>query len=141
MLRDKGLDFEVARLLKIDDRLNLRHERKCWAQWCDFMDKIDRMTRPVTIGMTGKYISVRDSYASIINALEHAGIALGAKVNIEWIDDAPSRSEPTDQLIWDNVVVRSASKNTLHLMAKESACTVHVMIATTPPTSAGPEQP
>jgi CTP synthase len=86
MLRDKGLDFEVARLLRIDDRLNLRHERKCWAQWCDFMDKIDRATRPVTIGMTGKYISVRDSYASIINALEHAGIALGAKVNIEWID-------------------------------------------------------
>jgi len=86
MLRDRGLDFAVARLLKIEDRLNLRHERKAWAQWCDFTDKIDAASRPVTIGVTGKYTSVRDSYASIINALEHAGIALGAKVTIKWIE-------------------------------------------------------
>jgi CTP synthase len=86
MLRDKGLDFEVARLLKIEDRLNLRHERKSWAQWCDFTDKIDAAQKPVTIAITGKYTSVRDSYASIINSLEHAGIALGAKVNIKWIE-------------------------------------------------------
>jgi CTP synthase len=86
MLRDKGLDFEVARLLKIEDRLNLRNERKSWAQWCDFTDKIDAAQKPVTIAITGKYTSVRDSYASIINALEHAGIALGAKVNIKWIE-------------------------------------------------------
>lgn len=86
MLRDKGLDFEVARLLKIEDRLNLRHERKSWAQWCDFTDRIDAAQKPVTIAITGKYTSVRDSYASIINALEHAGIALGAKVDIKWIE-------------------------------------------------------
>jgi CTP synthase len=86
MLRDKGLDFEVARLLKIEDRLNLRHERKSWAQWCDFTDRIDASQKPVTIAITGKYTSVRDSYASIINSLEHAGIALGAKVDIKWIE-------------------------------------------------------
>jgi CTP synthase len=86
MLRDKGLDFEVARLLKIEDRLNLRHERKSWAQWCDFTDRIDAAQKPVTIAITGKYTSVRDSYASIINSLEHAGIALGAKVDIKWIE-------------------------------------------------------
>jgi CTP synthase len=86
MLRDRGLDFEVARLLKVEDRLNLRHERKAWAQWCDFTDKIDAASKPVNIAITGKYTSVRDSYASIINALEHAGIAIGAKVNIKWIE-------------------------------------------------------
>jgi len=86
MLRDRGLDFEVARLLKIEDRINLRHERKAWAQWCDFTDKIEAARKPVTIAVTGKYTSVRDSYASIINALEHAGIALAAKVNIKWIE-------------------------------------------------------
>ncbi len=86
MLRDRGLDFEVARLLKIEDRLNLRHERKAWAKWCDFTDKIEAADKPVNIAITGKYTSVRDSYASIINALEHSGIALGGKVNIKWID-------------------------------------------------------
>jgi len=86
MLREVGLDFEVARLLKIEDRINLRNERKAWARWCDFSDKMGKIDRKVTIGITGKYTSVRDSYASIINALEHAGIALGCEVKIKWID-------------------------------------------------------
>ncbi|MHC4123245.1 MAG: CTP synthase [Planctomycetota bacterium] len=86
MLRERGLDFKVLRLLKIEDRLNLRSERKAWAKWCDFTDKIMAATRKVTIGITGKYTTVRDSYASIINALEHAGIALGCDVNIKWIE-------------------------------------------------------
>ncbi len=86
MIRDVGLDFEVARLLKIDDRIDLRHERRAWAQWCDFTDKIGSADHQVTIGIIGKYTSVRDSYASIINALEHAGIALGSKVNIKWTE-------------------------------------------------------
>ncbi len=86
MLREVSMDFKVARLLKIEDRINLRNERKAWARWCDFTDKIDSAERKITIGITGKYTSVRDSYASIINALEHAGIALGADVKIKWID-------------------------------------------------------
>jgi CTP synthase len=86
MLREAGLDFAVARLLKIEDRINLHHERKAWAQWCDFTDKIGSANYEVTIGITGKYTSVRDSYASIINALEHAGIALGCNAKIKWIE-------------------------------------------------------
>jgi len=103
MLRDRGLDFSVARLLRIEDRLSLRHERKAWAKWSDFTDKIDTATRPVTIGVTGKYTSVRDSYASIINALEHARIALGAKVDIKWIettdDNAAEKLSDVDGII------------------------------------------
>ncbi len=86
MLRDCGLDFEVIKLLKIEDRIDLGHERKEWARWCDFSDKIGKRTREVMIGITGKYTSVRDSYASILHALEHAGIALGCKVNVKWIE-------------------------------------------------------
>jgi CTP synthase len=86
MLREHGLDFEVLRLLKIEDRINLRHERKAWAKWCDFTDRIGTARYEASIGITGKYTSVRDSYASIINALEHAGIALGCDVDIKWID-------------------------------------------------------
>jgi CTP synthase len=107
MLRDRGLDFEVARLLKIEDRLNLRHERKSWAHWCDFTDKIDAAQKPVAIGITGKYTSVRDSYASILNALEHAGIALGAKVNVKWIDttNLTDASVPAQMADVDAIIV------------------------------------
>jgi len=93
MLREHGMDFEVIRLLGIEDRMNLRHERKAWGHWCDFTDRIGQAERHVTVGITGKYTSVRDSYASIINALEHAGIALGSDVKIKWIET----TEVTDQ--------------------------------------------
>ena len=86
MLRDNGIDFQVLKLLKIEDRTNLQRERREWEKWCDFTDKMNSLTREVTIGITGKYTTVRDSYASIINALEHSSIALGCKVKIKWID-------------------------------------------------------
>ena len=93
MLRESSLDFEVLRLLKIEDRINLRHERKAWAQWCDFTDKIGAANRQITVGITGKYTTVRDSYASIINALEHAGIALSSDVKIKWIETTAINDE------------------------------------------------
>ena len=86
MLRDGGLDFEVLRMLHIEDRTQLRHERKEWERWCDFTDKLGKEDKEVSIGITGKYTSVRDSYASILHALEHAGIHLGCKVHVEWIE-------------------------------------------------------
>ncbi|OHB54258.1 MAG: CTP synthase [Planctomycetes bacterium GWF2_50_10] len=86
MLRESGLDFEVLRLLKIEDRIDLRNERKAWEKWCDFTDKIGQNKYDVTIGITGKYTSVRDSYASIIHAIEHCGIGLGCNVKLKWID-------------------------------------------------------
>ena len=101
MLREGGLDFEVLRLLKIEDRINLRHERKEWAEWCDFTDKLGAETHEVTIGITGKYTSVRDSYASILNALEHAGIGLGCRVNIEWIETTGVTDDKASQLLND----------------------------------------
>jgi len=100
-LRDRGLDFEVLRLLKIEDRINLRHERKAWAQWCDFTDKIGTAKHEATIGITGKYTSVRDSYASIINALEHAGIALTCNVKIKWIETTNITGDNVDEHLGD----------------------------------------
>jgi CTP synthase len=107
MLRDNGLDFEVLRLLKIEDRINLRHERKAWARWCDFTDKIDTTSYEITIGVTGKYTSVRDSYASIINALEHTGIALDCSVKIKWIEttDITTRNAAKNLIDVDGIIV------------------------------------
>jgi CTP synthase len=54
--------------------------------------------RKVTIGVMGKYISVRDAYASIEKALEHSGVLFEADVNIDWVDTA--------ELTPDNVAER-----------------------------------
>lgn len=86
MLRESGLDFEVIRLLHIEDRMDLGYERKAWGRWCDLTDRIGMASHSATIAICGKYTTVRDSYASIIHALEHAGIGLGCSIKIEWID-------------------------------------------------------
>ncbi|MCK5269447.1 MAG: CTP synthase, partial [Sedimentisphaerales bacterium] len=86
MLRELGYDFEVIRLLKLEQRVNLQRERKEWLKWCDFTDRLESLEKNITIGITGKYTSLRDSYASIIHALEHSGVHLGVNVKIHWID-------------------------------------------------------
>ncbi len=107
MLRDYGMDFEVIRLLNLEKRINLRYERKSWGKWCDFIDRIGTATKEITIGITGKYTSLRDSYASIINALEHADIALRCRVNIDWIDtsDINSRTAESKLKHVDGIIV------------------------------------
>ncbi len=95
MLREAGLDFEVIRLLQLDQRVDLMHERMAWLNWCDFVERLKNVHHQVNIGITGKYTSLRDSYASILHALEHSGAHLDTHVNIRWID--------TGQVTPDNV--------------------------------------
>jgi len=93
MLRGAGLDLAVIDILGLGDRVDVEAESRARQVWNGYVERMKKATTPVTIGITGKYTSLRDSYASIIQALEHAGVACGARVRIEWIDT----SELTDQ--------------------------------------------
>jgi CTP synthase len=55
-------------------------------EWRELVTRIKNLSHNVTIGIVGKYIQLHDAYLSIAEALRHAGYALDAKVNIEWID-------------------------------------------------------
>jgi len=85
-MREAGLDSEVVSLLKLGGKVNSAADARAAIRWERFTAGIERPTRQVTVGITGKYTSVRDSYASILKALEHAGAANEAKVNVKWID-------------------------------------------------------
>ena len=54
--------------------------------WTDYRKKLNRCKRSTTIAMIGKYVDLEDSYKSLNEALYHAGIINGARVNIEYID-------------------------------------------------------
>jgi len=85
-LREGGLDREVLTLLDLHDRVDQRNEDHAREQWRGFVNRIGRSERDVTIAVTGKYTSLRDAYASIIKACEHAGVHCDANVNLRWID-------------------------------------------------------
>ena len=86
MLRGAGIDAAVLDLLDLTDRADRDLEETARAAWNDYIKRFRSAGYPVSIGIIGKYTSVRDSYASIIQALEHAGAHVGAKVRIDWID-------------------------------------------------------
>jgi len=86
MLRQAAVDTAVIDILDIADRVQPEAETNSVAVWDAYLETIRAAATPVTIGITGKYTTVRDSYASIIKALEHCGARLGARVSIEWID-------------------------------------------------------
>ncbi|NIA21320.1 MAG: CTP synthase (glutamine hydrolyzing) [Anaerolineaceae bacterium] len=85
-IREAQIDQQAIHLLNLTDRVKPSVERRKWAEWEAFVKKILSPKSEVTVGITGKYVSVRDSYASLLMALEHAGAHLGAKVRTKWID-------------------------------------------------------
>ena len=88
MLRGAGLDAVVIDLLALGERVDTDLEDVTRKTWMDYIERFRNVQRSITIGIIGKYTSVRDSYASIIQALEHAGTHLDCRVHLEWVDSA-----------------------------------------------------
>ena len=55
-------------------------------EWNALVERIKNQQHTVRIGLVGKYVQLHDAYLSVAEALRHAGYALNAKVDIEWID-------------------------------------------------------
>lgn len=86
IMREGRIDTEVIDLLGLSHLVDSAEDARNAAAWNDYIKRLGSPTGKVSIGITGKYTSLRDSYASIIKALEHAGVANGVDVHIEWIE-------------------------------------------------------
>jgi CTP synthase len=81
-LKDKGIYRAVSEILSL--RTGKPH--KDLEKWKELAEKTSNARRELTIGITGKYTTVHDSYISILKALEHTAPHLDARVNIKWIE-------------------------------------------------------
>ena len=75
-LRSQGLDEQVLRQLHLDI-WPIKH-----TVWDTLVRKATQSKRHCRIALVGKYISIRDAYKSIYEALQHAGMAKDCKVEI-----------------------------------------------------------
>ncbi|MCS7005211.1 MAG: CTP synthase [Cytophagales bacterium] len=67
-------------------KLHLSAEREPDLEsWKAFLGKLKNPTTDVEIALVGKYVELKDSYKSIVEAFTHAGAANEAKVKIRWI--------------------------------------------------------
>jgi len=78
-LQDEGLDEIVVR------RLGLQGADCDLTSWQNLVERIEKATAKVTIALVGKYVSLRDSYLSVAEALYHGGFENGCEVEIRWV--------------------------------------------------------
>ena len=81
-LQEEGLDDQVCQILRFD---RPEHEPDL-ESWKRVVERVEAADRPVKVGIIGKYVAYPDAYLSVVESLRHAGFAMGAKVEIEWIE-------------------------------------------------------
>lgn len=81
--------------------LNLKCQNSDLQNWKNMVDKIYHPKSEVNIGMVGKYISLKDAYISITEALLHGGIANDCRVKIKRIDSDEVKKHSSQDLFKD----------------------------------------
>ncbi|MEJ2123250.1 MAG: CTP synthase [Alphaproteobacteria bacterium] len=76
----EGLDREVLAAFGIE-----AHAPDL-SQWRTISERITNPDGEVNVAIVGKYTGLKDAYKSLIEALQHGGIANRVRVNISWID-------------------------------------------------------
>jgi CTP synthase len=80
-LAEQGVDEKVLRLLELPvNKLDM-------SSWNAMLNRLlDKNNREIEIAVVGKYISLRDSYKSIYEALTHGAIAAGVNLKIRMLE-------------------------------------------------------
>ena len=70
-----------------------------WTEWKNLVEKVKTPKPVIKVGIIGKYVELHDAYMSVAEALQHAGIASGVEVDIQWIHSTDLEKEKS----WDLV--------------------------------------
>ncbi len=91
-LHEQGLDDVVI------NKLNIQCNPTNLSEWDSVIDKLNHPKSSVDIAMVGKYVDLTEAYKSLSEALLHAGINTGTKVNIHYFDSEEIEKTGTDCL-------------------------------------------
>ena len=100
-LEQEGLCREVLDLLGLAD-----HDSDM-ARWAEMVAKLRNPGPSVKVALVGKYVQLNDAYLSVVEALRHACIDLGAGLDLHWICAEQIEEQGADALLrgMDAVVV------------------------------------
>ncbi len=94
------LNFEAEDLSgTILRKFGMRARRRDMKEWKKLVTNIEKSTRPVRIGIVGKYFAtgsftLADSYLSVIEALKHAAWNQKMKPELEWLNAEEYEKNP-----------------------------------------------
>jgi len=100
MMHEQGLDEIVATQLGLDlPPADL-------SEWDAIVEAKQNPTCEVDVAMVGKYMDLKDSYISLVEALQHGGIHTHTRVNIHFIESKDIEDDGIDRLRnMDGIVV------------------------------------
>ena len=79
ILRQGGLDTVVC------DRLGIATGPSDMTRWKEMVERAAAATKPVTIGIVGKYVDLPDAYLSVVESLRHGAAHHGRQLDLRWI--------------------------------------------------------
>ena len=85
LLQAEGLDSLVV------EKLGLKCRPAEMSPWREMVERARRLKDEVVIALVGKYVSLRDAYISINEALCHAGLCHQAAVRSAWSGRGPGK--------------------------------------------------
>lgn len=91
--QEQGLDQYIC------DHMKLETPQADMEDWKQLVDKVRGLSKSVNIALVGKYVSLKDAYLSVAEALRHAGFAHDADINIDWIDSGKVTKENVEELL------------------------------------------
>lgn len=97
----EGFDTQVLAHFKMKSKQELDLK-----EWERIVTRFESPRGEVNIALVGKYTSIGDTYKSLTEALDHAGIEHNVRVNVHWIDarvfesgDASKKLENVDAIL------------------------------------------
>jgi CTP synthase len=86
---------------KILKKFGLKSKKRDLKEWRAMVASVEKASKKVPIGVVGKYFSsgsyvLSDVYISVIEAVKHAGAALGIKPELHWIDSEDFEKKGAD---------------------------------------------
>ena len=94
MLREQRLDQLILQ------KLGIRSDTEDLSNWTNFLRRVDSLSKPLEIGVLGKYFStgqfvLADVYVSVIEAIRHGCWEAGAAPRLTWLDSENYEKDPS----------------------------------------------
>lgn len=96
LLQKEGIDEIVAGKLMLEGKDSTGKQLEKWQQT---VEKLRNLEEEVKIALIGKYVSLKDAYLSISEALDHAGTHRECRVSISWIEDELLEKEEPEKIL------------------------------------------
>ena len=98
LLEEAGVGAYLLSRMQLTEYMDVRPQLD---DWRDLVRRFEAPKPPLTIGLVGKYVELRDAYLSVKEALSHAGLEIGVDMDVQWIS-----AEELEQPDWEQLFER-----------------------------------